>query len=602
MARRGLEHRRLHGAVDQHALAGLVAQRAGLGQLARAQEQAVAAGQRGLLALQLQQRCDQPRGQRAFAVADQADDGHAAGAVAGEQVLGNGLAHRLGAAHGRLQVHQQAGAGVDLDDGAALGAKRLGDVFHHQVDAGDVQPHHAGGQRHLLGDVGVHLAGDVDGHVAGALHHGGFAARQHAVRGQALALQQQQQHGVARAQGFQRQVFFFAAARVGVDLGVDQLADGRFAIAADVDDLAARGRYHLAAHHQQAVFLAGDEAFDDDLGALGLGGGEGVHDFLARLQVQRYAARVVAVGRLDDHGQADVLGGFPGVFGRLDRAALGHGHAGGGYQLLGQVLVARDAFGDGAGAVGLGRPDAALRGAVAQLHQVAVVQADVRDAAFGGGIDDAGGAGAQALAIHQVGQPGDGGGDVVGAVVDGRHDQVAGGFDGQFADRLVAGADDHLVDAVFARHARLAKAGLHAGLGLQLQRHVLQDVAGPGAVAQAHQKAAAPADAAAVLDQAGQPGGEPLVEAGQGVGGVILQLADVDDGLDDGAVGPDVGAAQVRHAADHDVGESALRRCRRGRRHGSADAGGRGIQSATARGAVLVLVDSPHRAVLAFSV
>ena len=68
-------------------------------------------------------------------------------------------------------MHQQAGAGVHLDNGAALRGQGFGDVFHHQVDAGDVQAHHAGGQRHLFGDVGVHLAGDIDGHVAGALHH-----------------------------------------------------------------------------------------------------------------------------------------------------------------------------------------------------------------------------------------------------------------------------------------------------------------------------------------------------------------------------------------------------------------------------------------------
>lgn len=86
---------------------------------------------------------------------------------------------------------------------------------------------------------------------------------------------------------------------------------------------------------------------------------------------------------------------------------------------------------------------------------------------------------------------------------------------GGLADAFLARADDDLVDAVLARHARLAEAGLHAGLGLQLERHVLQDVAGPGTVAQAHQKAAAPAHAAAVLDQARQPGRQAVVEAGQ---------------------------------------------------------------------------------------
>ena len=311
---------------------------------------------------------------------------------------------------------------------------------------------------------------------------------------------------------------------------------------------------------------------------------------------------MVAVRRLDRHRQADVLGGVPGVFGAGHGTALGHRHAGGRQQLLGQVLVAGDAFGDGAGAVGLGGPDAVLRRAVAQLHQVAVVQPDGRDAAFDGRVDDAGGAGPQAQAVDHFGQPGNGGGHVMGVVVDGRHHQVARRSDGELADGFVTGADDDLVHAALVRHAGLAEAGFHAGLGLQLQRHVFQDVARPGAVAQSHQKAAAAADAAAVLNQAGEPGRQPVIEAGQGVGGIVLQFADVDDGLDHRAVGPDVGAAQMGHAADDDVGKAAfgLRRARRG--VVGHHLGGGGIQSATACRAMFVLIDSPHRAVRSLSV
>ena len=112
--------------------------------------------------------------------------------------------------------------------------------------------------------------------------------------------------------------------------------------------------------------------------------------------------------------------------GAVDLAAFGHRHAAGGEQVLGQVLVAGDGFGDGAGAVGFGRPDAALARAVAELHQIAVVeQADGRNVAVVGGIDDAGGARAQALGIDHVAQLLDDGGDVERPVLDGRHDQVA---------------------------------------------------------------------------------------------------------------------------------------------------------------------------------
>jgi hypothetical protein len=96
-----------------------------------------------------------------------------------------------------------------------------------------------------------------------------------------------------------------------------------------------------------------------------------------------------------------------------------------------------------------------------------------------------------------------------------------------------------------AGRAGLAEAGLHAGHVLQFEHDVLEDVAGPGAVAQALEEAAALADAAAVLDQAGQPGGQAFVETGQFVRREFFELADVEPGLDDGTVGPDVRAAQV---------------------------------------------------------
>jgi hypothetical protein len=74
---------------------------------------------------------------------------------------------------------------------------------------------------------------------------------------------------------------------------------------------------------------------------------------------------------------------------------------------------------------------------------------------------------------------------------------------------------------------------------------VFEDVAGPGAVAQALQEAAAFADAAAVFDQARQPGGQAFVKAGQFVRRTFFEFADVEPGFDDRAVGPDVRATQV---------------------------------------------------------
>ena len=68
------------------------------------------------------------------------------------------------------------------------------------------------------------------------------------------------------------------------------------------------------------------------------------------------------------------------------------------------------------------------RGAVAELHQVAVVQADVRDAAVGGGVDDAArcsGRGSSRSTMASTASTDALAGDVEGLVVDRRHQQVA---------------------------------------------------------------------------------------------------------------------------------------------------------------------------------
>ena len=63
----------------------------------------------------------------------------------------------------------------------------------------------------------------------------------------------------------------------------------------------------------------------------------------------------------------------------------------------------------------------ALLGAVAQLHQVAVVQADVRDPAVGGRGLDGGRRRAKVAVVDGVSQPRHRSGQVEGLVVDGRH-------------------------------------------------------------------------------------------------------------------------------------------------------------------------------------
>jgi hypothetical protein len=100
---------------------------------------------------------------------------------------------------------------------------------------------------------------------------------------------------------------------------------------------------------------------------------------------------VVAVAGFHHHRQADVLRDLPGFLRAGNHLTLGHWHAAGAQQGFGEVFVTHDVLGNGAGELGLGGPDAALVRAVAELHQVAVVQPQVGNAARGGGRHDGSG-------------------------------------------------------------------------------------------------------------------------------------------------------------------------------------------------------------------
>ena len=555
------KHRGLYGAVDQQALAGFPVGAVGGIDAALIEEQAVAAGQAGVAARQVQQPGHQAGHALGALGAGNANNGNAAaGAVVqavrlsvirrvGKQVVANRAAHRSRRPLGGLEVHQQPGAGVDLDNGAALRVQRARDVLRHHIHAGDVQAHHARGERHDVVDLGVDFVGAVNGHIAVALDQHLPSGSRHGLRRQALALQVQHNGfvlvGFDAAEG---KVFFQAAPRVGVELGVHQLHHGRVAVAGDGGGLAPRCGHHAAAHHQQAVFMAAYEALHHHLAAMRLGHAESRFHFFPGVEVQRHAAAVVAVGGLDDHRQADVFRGFPGLLRAADDYAFRHGHAAGGEQAFRQVLVMGNAFGDGAGEVGLGGPDAALAGAVTQLDQVAVVQANVRNAAVGGGRHDGRGAGAEVAVI-------DPGADFLhrnlyvgraeGFVVDGGHQQPVAFGERRAGHLFVARPEHHAVDAAFRGAARLAKAGRHVGQVQQLDHHMLQHMAGPGAFAQALDEAAALADAAVVLQQGGQQGDQPVIEAGQQVGRAVFQAAQIQPDFQNGPVSPDVGAAQV---------------------------------------------------------
>jgi hypothetical protein len=265
-------------------------------------------------------------------------------------------------------------------------------------------------------------------------------------------------------------------------------------------------------------------------------------------QIGEHAARVVAVGGFDDDRKADVLGGLPGIFDAIDQASLGDRYAAGLEQRLGQILVARDAFGDRAGAVGFGGPDASAACAVTELHEIAGgQQANGRNPPVLGRrrFDDASGARPEQLALGHVGQALDRAGDVERRVVYRCQHEIATGIQARAGHFLVPGAHDDLVDATRRRFPCLAEAAVHAGQVLQFERHVFEYVRRPGAFLDAPQKAAGLAVAAAVLAQRGQQSRQSLVEPREGVRRKVFEFADIDDRFNDRSIGPHVRTAQV---------------------------------------------------------
>ena len=279
---------------------------------------------------------------------------------------------------------------------------------------------------------------------------------------------------------------------------------------------------------------------------------------------------MVAVIGLDDHWYADVFGRGPGVIGVGHHSSRWHRDAATGQQGLGQLLVARNAFGDGAGAIGFSGPDAALTASVAELNQVAIIQANRRHAAQFGRLDDRGGAGAQALGVGDVAKFADGRANIERAVIVGREHQLACQLHGPQRDRVFPERDDHLVAPAHVDAASPSEPAWQPGKRLQFERHVLHDVTGPGAVMQATQEPAALVIAAAMLDQRRQPAFDPLRQAGYLVGGPVLKFADVDQRLEGGEIRPHVRATQVRDRENLDIALHRVESVERWRQRHSA--------------------------------
>ncbi len=254
------------------------------------------------------------------------------------------------------------------------------------------------------------------------------------------------------------------------------------------------------------------------------------------------------------------------------RVALRHGQPGGAEQLVGDVLVAGDVHPERGGVGGHRGADPPCVAALPELDQRRAVEPHPGDVA-GDRLVDQGlcrGAEGSALGAKQELLESDlevelG---VVGhQVVDHAHGQPARGQ----ADRLVLVVEDDVVAPGIAGAAGLSASRVVPDLVLQLQGEVLGDVPHPGAFAQPLGEPALPATRAGVLPDSGQPVEQPVGEAGQQVGGVLLERPEVDDEVDRRGVGP-----HVRPAVDAGLEDPEVRgrgTCRGAGRRGAVGHG-----------------------------
>ena len=243
----------------------------------------------------------------------------------------------------------------------------------------------------------------------------------------------------------------------------------------------------------------------------------------------------------------------------LDDVGARHRQPGRIEQSVGQALVRRDVDADGRRLRGHRGPDPLLVDAVAELDERVAVQADERDVAADRLVDERLRRRPERLPLGEPDEALELGREVeedlgvVGGdeVVDER-DRHPPGLE---ADRLLAVLVDAVVLAVLAGGARLAVADVGAGEVLELERDVLGDVAGPGAVAQPRDEPAAAAERAGVVLERREEGDERVGEARDLVGREVLEDAEIDEQADDRLARPVVRAAQDAGLEDAQRGQ-----------------------------------------------
>ena len=256
---------------------------------------------------------------------------------------------------------------------------------------------------------------------------------------------------------------------------------------------------------------------------------------------------MVAVLGFDHHGQTDVFGSFPCIIGALDGSAFGRRDADGAEQGSGQLFVLGDRFGDGARRVGFGRADTSLMDSITELYQTSFIQATPGNALGLGRIDDRSGARSKANVMGELFELRGYFRHIVRGVVDGRLNQLKGSVQASQREFLFFVGDGDFINSIGVRFPGAAETDRGTGKGLQLERHVLENVGHVGPASEPYKETSSLANTAAMLDHRREPPHETLVEPRDHLRGGVLHLFEVDPSFQNRVVRPNVWTSKLVH-------------------------------------------------------
>ena len=284
----------------------------------------------------------------------------------------------------RLEMHAEAGRGIDLDHPAPGLVHRTGHVGGNEVDPGNVEADHL---RRAPGDIdivrmdhiravdrrssGRQVGGRPQDHIPAPLGN--------AVQAQSLQLDMVEQFGIDPDAGH-HSLMAVAAARVAIH-GFDELRDRRDAVAGHAGRHAPGHGDHLAVDDEDAMIGALEKLLDDHAPAVAGGGRETEAQLVGGADAGGDAAAVIAVDRLGDERKTESFRHGFGLFGAAHHLAARHGDAAFAEQLLGCVLVAGQLDRNQWRAAGDRRAQPLLLHAITELDEALVVEPQDRNAA-----------------------------------------------------------------------------------------------------------------------------------------------------------------------------------------------------------------------------